>query len=120
VVLWGCGARSANLGPFCWWLGISIKASDRLQAIRAQPRLDMLLLALRTGEGCVCPLARLLGQRQTHISQHPMALRGAGVMAARRGGRFVFYRLQGAALLVILFGAAVIVYQLAHVMGWGP
>ena len=49
-----------------------------------------------------------------------MALRGAGVMAARRGGRFVFYRLQGAALLVILFGAAVIVYQLAHVMGWGP
>jgi len=60
VVLWGCSARSANLGPFCWWLGISIKASDRLHAMRPQSRLDM-LLALRTGEGCICHLERLLG-----------------------------------------------------------
>jgi hypothetical protein len=48
-----------------------------------------------------------------------MALRGAGVMAARREGRFVFSCPRGAALLVISFGAAIIVRQFARVMGWG-
>jgi DNA-binding transcriptional ArsR family regulator len=53
------------------------------------------------------------------MSQHLMALPDAGVMTARRGGRFVFYRLQDGAPLVSSFGAAVIVCEAARVMGWG-
>jgi hypothetical protein len=48
-----------------------------------------------------------------------MALPDAGVMTARREGRFVFSCPRGAALLVISFGAAIIVRHLARVMGWG-
>jgi hypothetical protein len=48
-----------------------------------------------------------------------MTLRGAGAMAARREVRCVFSSLRAAAMLVISFGAAVIVHQLASVMDWG-
>ena len=82
-----------------------VKVSEWLQAISPQPRLEI-LLALGTGEACVCHLEAFLGQRQAYISQHLMALREAGIIASRREGRFVFYRLQDVALLDLIRGAA--------------
>ena len=67
--------------------------SDLLQAISPEPRLEI-LLAIGTGEVCVCHLEAVLGQRQAYISQHLMALREAGLLSTRRDGKYIFYRLE--------------------------
>src|SRR5574340_1335298 len=63
-----------------------------LQAIGSPQRIAI-LLAIGEGEACVCHLETALGWRQAYISQHLMALRKGGVLADRREGRYVFYRL---------------------------
>jgi hypothetical protein len=40
--------------------------------------------------------------RQAYISQHLMALRKAGIVADRREGRYIFYRLQNPRLLELI------------------
>ena len=52
-----------------------------------------ILLAIGTGEACVCHLESLLGLRQAYISQHLMALRKQEIITARRDGKYIFYRL---------------------------
>lgn len=47
---------------------------------------------LRDGEQCVCHMEAILGLRQAHISQHLMVLREAGLVADRREGWNIFYR----------------------------
>jgi len=66
--------------------------SELLQTISAPARLEILLL-VGVGEACVCHLESRLGYRQAYISQHLMAMRQAGLIDARREGRYVFYRL---------------------------
>jgi ArsR family transcriptional regulator len=77
------------------------RISQLLQAVAPPARLEI-LLAIGADEACVCHLEAVLGYRQAYISQHLMALRDAGVIAARREGRFVYYRLQDTALLALL------------------
>ena len=69
------------------------KISHLLRAISQPSRLEI-LLAIGTGEACVCHLEAYLGQRQAYISQHLMALREAGIVGARREGRNIFYYLK--------------------------
>ena len=59
----------------------------------SQPARVEILLAIGTGEACVCHLETVLRMRQAYLSQHLMALREAGVLTTRREGRFIFYRL---------------------------
>lgn len=47
---------------------------------------------LRDGEQCVCHMEAVLGLRQAHISQHLMVLRDAELVADRRDGWNIFYR----------------------------
>ncbi len=47
---------------------------------------------LRNGEQCVCHMEAVFGLRQAHISQHLMVLRDAGLVADRRDGWNIFYR----------------------------
>lgn len=47
---------------------------------------------LRDGEQCVCHMEAVFGLRQAHISQHLMVLRDAGLVADRRDGWNIFYR----------------------------
>ena len=61
-----------------------------------------ILLAIGTGEVCVCHLETALGLRQAYISQHLMALRKADILQDRREGRYIFYRLKDAALLDLI------------------
>ena len=84
--------------------GIGNRMSQLLQAIAPTARLE-LLLAIGESEACVCHLEALTGYRQAYISQHLMALRDAGVIAARREGRYMYYRLQDRALLALLASA---------------
>ena len=61
-----------------------------------------ILLAIGTGEACVCHLEAALGLRQAYISQHLMALRKADLLLDRREGRYIFYRLKDTALLELV------------------
>ncbi len=68
-----------------------------------------LLLALSENEACVCHLECLLGKRQAYISQHLMSLREAGLLTARREGKYIFYKLKNHDLLGLIQSAAEIV-----------
>lgn len=72
-----------------------------LETISPLTRLQI-LLAIGTGEACVCHLEAALGLRQAYISQHLMALRKADILLDRREGRYIFYRLKDTALLDLI------------------
>lgn len=55
-------------------------------------RLRLLSLISR-GELCVCDLTKVLGAPQSKVSQHLAALRTAGLVTARREGRWRHYAL---------------------------
>ncbi len=84
---------------------ISEKIAAPLSAI-ASPQRVAILLAIGTGEACVCHLEAALGWRQAYISQHLMSLRKAGILMDRREGRYVFYRLKDASLLDLITASA--------------
>jgi len=48
---------------------------------------------LRGGERCVCELIAALGLEQSNVSQHLGILRKAGLVACRKDGLRVMYRL---------------------------
>jgi ArsR family transcriptional regulator len=58
----------------------------------AHPTRLAILDILRDEEQCVCHLEAVLGQRQAYISQHLMSLREAGLVADRRDGSRIYYR----------------------------
>jgi len=68
------------------------RTADLLKALGHPARLQIADL-LRHGEACVCHLEAYLGYRQPYISQQIMVLRKAGLVAERRDGTYVFYRL---------------------------
>lgn len=62
------------------------------QALGNAKRLEI-LEALRQRERSVGELAAVLGIRKPNVSQHLMVLRAKGIVAARREGQAIFYRL---------------------------
>jgi ArsR family transcriptional regulator len=84
---------------------ISEQIAAPLAAI-ASPQRIAILLAIGTGEACVCHLEAALGWRQAYISQHLMALRKADLLQDRREGRYIFYRLKDASLLDLVLASA--------------
>ncbi|NQU29737.1 MAG: winged helix-turn-helix transcriptional regulator [Anaerolineae bacterium] len=52
-----------------------------------------ILLAIGTGEACVCHLESLLGLRQAYISQQLMILRKQKIISSRREGKYIYYQL---------------------------
>jgi len=84
---------------------ISEQIAAPLTAI-ASPQRIAILLAIGTGEACVCHLETSLGWRQAYISQHLMSLRKADILQDRREGRYVFYRLKDASLLDLITASA--------------
>jgi DNA-binding transcriptional ArsR family regulator len=67
-------------------------ATTRFKALAHPVRLQILDM-LRNGEICVCHMEAALGKRQAYISQQLMVLRDAGLVASRKDGLSVFYRL---------------------------
>jgi len=61
--------------------------------ILSHPARLAILDILRQGEECVCHIQSLLGKRQAYVSQQLMVLRDAGLVASRKQGLNVFYRL---------------------------
>lgn len=79
----------------------------RLFSLLAHPARLRILDLLRRGEACVCHLQAALRAPQPYISQQLRVLREAGLIACRREGLFVYYRLENqqvAHLLADLLG----------------
>jgi ArsR family transcriptional regulator, arsenate/arsenite/antimonite-responsive transcriptional repressor len=62
------------------------------KALADRTRLRLLNL-MAPGEVCVCFFVEVLGTNQPKISRHLAYLRRAGVVAARREGKWMHYRL---------------------------
>jgi ArsR family transcriptional regulator len=62
------------------------------QALGDRTRLRLLNL-VADGEVCVCFFVAVLGEPQPKISRHLGVLREAGLVAARRDGKWMHYRL---------------------------
>ncbi|WP_371367216.1 metalloregulator ArsR/SmtB family transcription factor [Pseudomonas sp. QL9] len=56
-------------------------------------RLRMMLLIAREQELCVCELTCALDESQPKVSRHLAQLRTCGLLADRRQGQWVYYRL---------------------------
>ena len=71
----------------------SVDADVRLfKALGDATRLRIMAL-LVGGELCVCSIEEALGVTQTMTSRHLGVLRNAGLVAARRDGQWMYYRL---------------------------
>ncbi len=70
-----------------------ITADDLFRALADATRLRCLVLLQREGELCVCELTHALDVSQPKISRHLAQLREAGLVADRREGLWVHYRL---------------------------
>src|ERR1041384_1590219 len=63
------------------------------KALADRTRLRLLNL-MSAGEVCVCFFVEVLGAGQPKISRHLAYLRRAGVVAARREGKWMHYRIE--------------------------
>ena len=66
----------------------------RLFAELADPTRLRLLHLMDGAEVCVCYFVEILGQSQPKISRHLAYLRNAGVVRARREGKWMHYRIE--------------------------
>jgi ArsR family transcriptional regulator, arsenate/arsenite/antimonite-responsive transcriptional repressor len=76
-------------------LGMARKAFDLpqfFQALGDNTRLRLLNL-MGEQEVCVCYFVEILGASQPKISRHLAYLRGAGIVSARREGKWMHYRI---------------------------
>ncbi|MGD8519328.1 MAG: metalloregulator ArsR/SmtB family transcription factor, partial [Anaerolineae bacterium] len=64
-------------------------------------------------EACVCHLTAILNQRQPYVSQQLATLREAGLVADRREGTLIYYRLADDHLARLLQEGKTIVQDLA-------
>jgi DNA-binding transcriptional ArsR family regulator len=81
------------------------QVASLLQTLGQGARLQI-LLAIGSGEPCVCHLEATFGWRQAYLSQHLMALRKAGIVATSRQGRNIHYRLSDSRYLAVIRQAA--------------
>ena len=66
---------------------------DIFKALADDTRSRIALLITREGELCVCELTAALDLSQPKISRHLAQLRSHGLLADRRQGQWIYYRL---------------------------
>jgi ArsR family transcriptional regulator len=59
----------------------------------AHPTRLLILNSLKKKETCVCELRKLVGDDLSTVSKHLSVLKNAGLVAARREGNWLHYRL---------------------------
>lgn len=69
------------------------KEAEMFKVMGEETRLRLLTLLAAEGETCVCHLASALGVPDFKISRHLAVLRASGLVATRREGTWVHYRL---------------------------
>ena len=63
------------------------------RALGDEMRLRILNLLVERGETCVCELMETLGTTQSNISFHLTVLKNAGLIADKKIGKWMFYRI---------------------------
>jgi len=74
---------------------LSNKAAAAFKALGDPVRLRLFHLLSRHAELCVCHLTDALHLPQSTVSRHLGLLRHAGLVATRRDGKWMYYRLSG-------------------------
>jgi ArsR family transcriptional regulator, arsenate/arsenite/antimonite-responsive transcriptional repressor len=74
---------------------VSMKSFLNMTKALADENRARLLMALRDGELCVCQLTELMGLAMSTVSKHLSILYQAGLVAARKDGRWMYYSLPG-------------------------
>ncbi|WP_116115361.1 ArsR/SmtB family transcription factor [Austwickia chelonae] len=104
----GCATGSANPDKVRL-VARQIPAEEEITRVSAlfkllgdATRTRILYALLEGGELCVCDLAAATGTTETTVSQALRLLRASGVVAGRREGRNVFYRLFDAHVRMLL------------------
>jgi len=59
----------------------------------AHPTRLLILNSLKKKETCVCELTGMVGDDVSTVSKHLLVLKNAGLVAARREGNWLYYRL---------------------------
>jgi DNA-binding transcriptional ArsR family regulator len=77
------------------------RASEFLKALANPDRL-LLLCQLSQGERCVSDLATQTGIKQPTLSQQLTVLRNEGLVATRREGKQIYYRIDNADALAVM------------------
>ena len=70
-----------------------ISANAFFAALGNELRLRLLVLLQQEGELCVCELTHAVGAAQPTVSRHLAELRRHGLVAGRRQGLWIYYRL---------------------------
>ncbi|GHF41420.1 DNA-binding transcriptional ArsR family regulator [Deinococcus metalli] len=83
----------------------TVDAATALLKVVADPTRFRLLGALHTGELCVCDLAVVAGISESATSHQLRLLRGHRVVASRKVGRTVYYRLLDAHVTALIESA---------------
>ena len=76
------------------------QAQQLLRALAEPIRLQV-VRTLQHGERCVCDLTGDLDLAQSKLSFHLKVLKEAGLIRARQEGRWIYYRLEPAALIAL-------------------
>ena len=84
----------------------ALTAAARGKALADPTRLAVAAALLAGDEMCVCDMAWVVGHAQNLASHHLRVLRAAGLVASRRDGKLVLYRLtpSGRALVTAVLG----------------
>jgi len=69
-----------------------LKMESFFMALADKTRLRLLNL-MREGELCVCFFVEVLGESQPKVSRHLAYLRNAGIVGARRDGKWIHYKI---------------------------
>jgi len=73
--------------------GVDYERRAEILKAMAHPSRLMIIDALAEGERCVCELQRLVGSSMPTVSRHLSQMKAAGIVAGRREGSQIFYRL---------------------------
>jgi ArsR family transcriptional regulator len=69
--------------------------AEVLQSLSDPTRLRLLNVLMQTSEICVCELVHALRLPQYGVSRHLQKLVAAGLIQARRRGKWIYYRING-------------------------
>jgi ArsR family transcriptional regulator, arsenate/arsenite/antimonite-responsive transcriptional repressor len=69
--------------------------AEVFQCLAEPTRLRLLNILMQAGEICVCELVQALRLPQYGVSRHLQKLVGAGLLQARRQGKWIYYRING-------------------------
>lgn len=69
------------------------RTSEHFALLAGETRLKIMHLLGETGELCVCDLATILEMTPAAVSQHLSRLRSGRLVASRRDGMTIYYRL---------------------------